>query len=114
MAMAAYWNIIRVRPFQHGKPVDILFENTSCAVNSFDTNIRYLGTGERFEPNEFEEDVFKATAVERYKNRLYVTHSEHHGKNYIDVYDLETKQKIQRIDQITDINGNTISFLQNE
>lgn len=95
---------------QNGASVDVFIETLDCAVNSFNTSIRYFGNPQRLTPQDLDQDRFNVTAVERYQDRLYITRSVHAQNNYIDVYDIKTNQKIERIEGITTTSGQTHKY----
>lgn len=97
---------------QNGELVDVVIDTSSCSVNSFDSTIRYFGNPITFTPDQLDQESFRATAIERYKERLYVTRSVPNEYNYIDVYDINTNQKVARLDAITTSDGQTHNFRQ--
>ncbi len=97
---------------QNGEPVDVVIETASCSVNTFNTSVRYLSNPQTLTPAQLDQQSFNATAVERYKDRLYINRSVANEYNYIDVYDIKTNQKIDRIDAITTADGHTYPFHQ--
>ncbi|GEM75334.1 YncE family protein [Vibrio sagamiensis] len=97
---------------QNGEVVDVVIETSSCSVNSFDTTVRYFGNPTTLTPEQLDQESFRATAVERYQDRLYVTRSVPNEYNYIDVYDINTHQKVVRLDAITTSDGQTHNFRQ--
>ncbi|GAD78172.1 YncE family protein [Vibrio azureus] len=97
---------------QNGEVVDVVIETSSCSVNSFDTTVRYFGNPTTLTPGQLDQESFRATAVERYQDRIYVTRSVPNEYNYIDVYDINTHQKVVRLDAITTSDGQTHNFRQ--
>lgn len=95
---------------QNGQITDVIIETSSCSVNSFDTNVRYFGNPIRLTPLDLNQDRFSATAVERYRDRLYVTRSVQNQNNYIDVYNIKTNEIIDRIEGSTTSSGQTYKY----
>ncbi len=96
---------------QNGQITDGIIETSSCSVNSFDTNVRYFGNPIRLTPQDFNQDRFHATAVERlYRDRLYITRSVQNQNNYIDVYNIKTNEIIDRIEGSTTSSGQTYKY----
>ncbi|WP_181318361.1 YncE family protein [Photobacterium kishitanii] len=76
-----------------------LIDTNSCAVNDFDTSIDLLKKPTLLTPSDYGLESFTPTAIEHYKNRLYVTDDRNPG--VILIIDVNTKEQIGTIDGFT-------------
>ncbi|MGL5007717.1 MAG: hypothetical protein ACRC53_10240 [Plesiomonas sp.] len=88
---------------QQGERTHVVLDNTSCQVNSFDTKMKNLDIGEQLLAEQLGLDANLVTAVERYKNSLYVTQNSNPGK--VIIIDIPSKQVIGDISGINTATG---------
>ncbi|MGL5947503.1 MAG: hypothetical protein ACRCYV_00295 [Aeromonas sp.] len=84
----------------NGEKVNVLSEIATCSVNSFDTTIENVDIGYEITAAELGLDGNAITAVERYKDKLYVSQDGNPAR--VVVVDIATRAVV---DEITPANG---------
>ncbi|MDD9158432.1 hypothetical protein PVK64_19905 [Aliivibrio sp. S4TY2] len=80
---------------KNGQIERIVLETSSCSLNNFNTNIEYFERGKTISANDMGLENLNITAVERYQDRLYVTHDTDPGT--VVILDVDTGQVLSEI-----------------